>query len=369
MKDFRIGLVKSWIWYCFFVFLSTELLSIFNLITRPVLLRIYLVGAFFLFFLYFSKFRKIKFKFKLPKYWRWYLFLIIVVFLPLFLIALYYPPNNWDSMTYHLSRVEHWIQDKNVEFYPTNNDRQLFMSPLDEYVILHWRLLAKGDNLVNLVQYFLMILSVILSTLVVNKLKGGKLSKLLAAVLTATIPIGIMEATSTQNDWLPAFFVLATLYFCLEDNPLYLALCVGLGFFAKSTYAIFVLPIGVYWFIKQFKVNGFKVWKKVTLIFVVMIIINFSQWRRNYQYYRSIFGPKEMSTAMFNQSMAPKYVVSNIIRNIGNQVGLPNSKYNLKVDNLIEDIHQWLGIKTNNPINSSWYEIYNSIFYSRRFGW
>lgn len=362
MKDFRVALIRNWIWYVFFVFLSTELLSMFNWINRSVLLGIYAVGAGVLLWIYRNKLLKLKVRFKLPEYWRWYLLLVVVVFLPLLLIALYYPPNNWDSMTYHLARVEHWIQDKNVEFYPTNNDRQLFMSPLAEYVILHWRLLAKSDNLVNLVQYFSMILSVILSTLVVKKLKSGKLSELLAAVLTATIPIGIMEATSTQNDWSSAFFVLATFYFCLDDISLYLALCVGLGFFAKSTYAIFALPIGVYWFIKQFKKDGLKVWKKIVLILVVTILINFSQWRRNYQYYGSIFGSKEASVEMFNRSFAPKYILSNMVKNIGTQIGLPNRKYDLFVDRVVGDIHQKLGVGVSDTSNSYYFSNYVTQF-------
>jgi hypothetical protein len=34
--------------------------------------------------------------------------------------ALLAPPNNWDSMTYHMARVAHWKQNRSVDFYPTN---------------------------------------------------------------------------------------------------------------------------------------------------------------------------------------------------------------------------------------------------------
>ena len=42
-------------------------------------------------------------------------------------------PNNWDSMTYHLTRVEHWMQRQTVIHYATNNVRQVSQPPLAEY--------------------------------------------------------------------------------------------------------------------------------------------------------------------------------------------------------------------------------------------
>jgi len=59
-------------------------------------------------------------------------------------------PNSWDSMTYHLSRVEHWAQDNTVAHYPTAINRQLYSMPYAETVVLHGRLLAGGDRLANL---------------------------------------------------------------------------------------------------------------------------------------------------------------------------------------------------------------------------
>src|SRR5262249_13186492 len=67
------------------------------------------------------------------------------------------PPNNWDSMTYHLSRVEHWTQNKSIAYYPTNIPRQLHQNPGAEFVLLHLRLLSGSDRLFNLLQLFSMV--------------------------------------------------------------------------------------------------------------------------------------------------------------------------------------------------------------------
>src|SRR4029453_2950809 len=69
-------------------------------------------------------------------------------------IALAAAPNTWDSMTYHLTRVMHWEQERSLHFYATNIQRQLHLTPGAEYVILHLHLLSGGDRLANLPQWF-----------------------------------------------------------------------------------------------------------------------------------------------------------------------------------------------------------------------
>ena len=360
--SFRVFLIKLWVLYCFFIFASTEFLSLFDLIDRKVFALVYFISFVFLIFYLWKNKAKVKFEIKPYSFWLGYIILSVVVFVPLLLIALYYPPNNWDSMTYHLPRVEHWIQNKNVEFYPTNNSRQLFLSPMAEYIILHWRILVGEDNLVNLVQYFSMILSVITATLVVKQWRGNKFAELSSAVLVATIPMGIMQSTSTQNDYVTAFFAIASLFFYLKSEYLFLAISIGLGIFTKSTFIVFVLPLGFYWFLTWLQHDGLKAWKPVFLILIFTVFINGAQWYRNYKYFGSIFGPVEMSEAMFNTSFAPKYIISNVVRNFGTQIGLPNTSYNLKIDDLVENIHQKLGIKSNDFVNTWYSEKYNTQF-------
>ena len=43
-------------------------------------------------------------------------------------------PNTWDSMTYHLPRIEHWLQNQSLGFYPTSITRQLEFSILSRRI-------------------------------------------------------------------------------------------------------------------------------------------------------------------------------------------------------------------------------------------
>ena len=132
-----------------------------------------------------------------------------------FLTALIYPPNTPDSMSYHMPRVMHWIQNQNVDFYPTSTTRQLYVSPFSEYVILHLQLIVNGDRLANLVQWFSMFGSLIGVSLIARELGGNTKSQIFSALFCATIPMGILQSTSTQTDYVVSFWIVILVYFLL----------------------------------------------------------------------------------------------------------------------------------------------------------
>ena len=70
----------------------------------------------------------------------------------LYVVAIVYPSNNYDSMTYHMARVVFWIQERSVDFYPTINHRQNGLGPGAEYLILILQLFSGGDWFANSVQ-------------------------------------------------------------------------------------------------------------------------------------------------------------------------------------------------------------------------
>lgn len=344
-------LIKIWTSYLFFLVISTEILSLFNLITRKAVLSLYalfvVLGLLFIYKKVGSTSKK-KIKIRKIKISHWYVLLALMVLLPLFLIALYYPPINWDSMTYHLPRVEEWLQNHNVNFYPVHNSRQLFLPPLAEYVILHFRLLTNSDIYSNFVQYISMIMSTVVAVEVSKELKGNKQSQILSAILVATIPMGIMQSTSTQNDYMSAYLLISALYFCLSENFIYLFITFGLGLLTKLTFAIFFIPFGIYFGITWLKKYGLvRMLRTAFFLIFFVFVVNGPQWLRNYEYYGSFTGDRDQVASAFNQNHKPKYILSNIFRNIGLQLGLPNEKYNIIIDKAELNIHKFLGLDLN----------------------
>src|SRR5688572_6117075 len=89
------------------------------------------------------------------------------------LVALVSAPNNYDSMTYHMARVAHWAQNQSVAHFPTHLQRQIHQNPWSEFAILHFQVLAQGDRLANLVQWFSMIGSILGISLIARQLGVG----------------------------------------------------------------------------------------------------------------------------------------------------------------------------------------------------
>jgi Dolichyl-phosphate-mannose-protein mannosyltransferase len=126
------------------------------------------------------------------------------------LIAVVYPPNNWDSMSYHMARVAHWIQHGSVAYYATPLPDQNLMGPGAEYLILLTQVLTRSDVLANLVQLCALVaclfgLWAFLRHLGLRKTLAG-----VSIALATFSPMLLNQATSTQNDLVAANCTLST---------------------------------------------------------------------------------------------------------------------------------------------------------------
>ena len=246
--DLRLSLIKAFIGTAFFSYLTCEILSIFNVFSfNYVLISWLLINSIII---YLNK-EKIKLnifsifsqKIIIPKQERNILyFIFFLIILPLLLLAIFIPPNNWDSMAYHLPRVEHWIQNKNIYPYPTNIVRQVLTSPLSEYMIANFQILSSTDAFSNLVQFSSFIFILFSGTLIFSLLKIGVKGQLFLFLALLSLPMMLFQATTTQTDLLASFFFLSFLLFDLiiihsddnfKTNFIFLASSLTLGILTK----------------------------------------------------------------------------------------------------------------------------------------
>lgn len=118
--------------------------------------------------------------------------------------AVRYPPNTWDSMTYHLARVAHWIQYRSIAPYPTHIGRQVLYQSGAEYVVAVLQVLSGSDRLASLQQLCAWALIVLAAPALARLAGAPRRLSLAVALLVAALPAAVLQASSTQTDLVAA---------------------------------------------------------------------------------------------------------------------------------------------------------------------
>ncbi len=165
-------------------------------------------------------------------------------------VAVAAPPNDWDSMTYHMARVGHWLANESVRHYPTANVRQLQMPPFAEYAIATLQALAGSDVWANAVQWLAYAGTAAAVSLIVSRIGGSVREQIIATLVFLTVPMAVLQASTTQTDLVTAFWLTAFVAFAFGPperwaNRLGAGVSLGLGLLTKPTAAFFGLPLGV----------------------------------------------------------------------------------------------------------------------------
>jgi hypothetical protein len=301
----------------------------------------------------------------------------------IFLTGSVYPPSNYDSMTYHLSRILHWEQAQNVGHYATSIDRQVHMPPLAEFGMMQFHLLTGSDQFLFFIQWFSMVVCAIGVMEIVAQFGAGRLRQRLAALLAVSIPIGILEASSTQNDWVVAAYLVSFYVFSIafvkitsnavERNEIYnnskaklllqdekyilatwIGLSLGLTLLAKGTAYMLAIP-GAFWVGIELITHKGQFWKGIRLgviISIFVILINFGHLARNAFLYGQ---PIEPRAEYATEKVTLMTWMSNIIRSIAMHVpqstgetGIINTM-SLSVSGWLRFVHQITGIDPEDP--------------------
>jgi hypothetical protein len=267
-------------------------------------------------------------------------------------IALISPPNTNDSLSYHLARVAHWAQNANLRHYPTAYEFQLYNAIWAELVILHTYVLSASDQLANLVQWLSMVGCVFLGIEISGKLGLSFRGKLITGSLILTIPSGILQATSTQNDYVTAFWLMVLLLIVFMVREVEVGLghgvliggAVGLGMLTKGTYYPYAFPILLWIFIPILWNQGIKKTLRVAATgAIVAIFLNGAFWIRNLTTYRSIIGPEWWINEKSLGTYSVQSILANMVRQTSIHFGSPFLEVNEQISSAVISFCEFLG--------------------------
>jgi len=271
------------------------------------------------------------------------------------IVALCAPPNTWDSMTYHMARVAEWYDHGTVAFYPTAIDRQLWQPPFAEYLLLvAYGALGRQDYLANLPQWMAAAGAAIAAMEIARLLGASRPAQFVAALVVATTPTVVLEASSTQNDLLAALWLSIAAYLALSEyieprgqivDAVLFGAAFGLAIGTKGT----ALPIGLPW-LAVFLVASLQAWglgtgaRQGVLVAVTVLALNAGQYTRNLESFDSPLGPTDVQRVLRPASLEPAVVVSNLVANGSIHLGTPWVGVNAAMDRAFAAAHARAGL-------------------------
>ncbi|MGI5246793.1 glycosyltransferase family 39 protein [Dactylosporangium sp. CA-139066] len=325
----RLGLIRAGLVLGGGAVLLVELLSAFGLLYRGIIIALWALVA--VAAAWFGRHRARAIAARVPAFWRdagrgerVMVAMLVSLFLAELVVALRSPPNNFDSQTYHLPKIEHWVAQGDVGFYPTVIDRQLAMAPGAEYLLLHLRLLTGGDALYNLVQLAAGAGGAIIASRIAAQLGGARRAQLIAALIFGTTPIVVLEATSTQTDLVVALWVGSVATLVLDElhrrtpwtAALLLGVAAGLVLLTKATGLLAAGPMLIWWFATQVRRRPVVVraLAGAAIVAALMAVISGPYLWRVQSTYGHPLGPAHLRDSISMQRHDPASVLINALR-------------------------------------------------------
>jgi hypothetical protein len=342
----------------------TEVLSRFDWITRNGLIAAWIIASIAAFALVRCAPRRGSSPSNEKLDWlsRSIIWFLAIVSLLLGIVALIGPPNSFDAMTYHLPRVIHWIQDRNVEFYPVQSYdpvlnpleyygaqqvRQLTMAPGAEYIILNLQAITGGERWSAMPQWFAYVGCLIGVWTLTGTFGGGRRACALASLFAGTLPMACLQAVSTQNDLVCAFWTICFVWLIWRGNSwFHVFLCgisLGLALLTKATAYIYAAPFALGWLAFLLVRRPRRPAARLAIVGGLAVLLNLPTYCRNYQFNQTLLGNSDHDLPYSNAAITAGGTVSNLIRNTALEIAFPPGAAGRAVESGSRQLDRLLG--------------------------
>jgi 4-amino-4-deoxy-L-arabinose transferase-like glycosyltransferase len=256
-------------------------------------------------------------------------------------------PNNYDSMTYHLPRVMHWLQSESVAHYYTPITRQLYQPPFAEYAISHVISLTRTDRFAFLIQWFALLGGAVGVSVIARQLGCGPLGQALAATIFVTAPMAILQGSSTQNDLVVTFWIVVVVVAAL-DSPrgrwfrcLLAGGAVGMALLTKGTAWILLAPFVIWLAVDMVRRHRRAAIVPLAAAALIALSLNAPHAYRNVETFGNPFGNEQ--DEYLNDEYGVGVLVSNASRNVALEVSGPAA------EDVVRRLHDFVGLNVDDP--------------------
>ena len=161
-------------------------------------------------------------------------------------LALATPPNNYDSLWYHLARPAFWKQEQAVGYISQANDVRLDVFPPGAEIVSVWPMVLEGtERFASLFQLVALLATIVGAFGISRRLGLSERQAAFGALLFASLPVVALQAATPLNDVAVCSFIVVAVYFVLSRARLALALgalALALALATKGT-ALLAVPL------------------------------------------------------------------------------------------------------------------------------
>jgi hypothetical protein len=170
---------------------------------------------------------------------------VTLSFLYLVALAFWTPPNSWDAMWYHLARAAFWKQQQAVGYIEPRNVVLNAHPPVAEIGDLYTMVVAADDRFATGVTLTAYVAAALAVFGIARRLLLDTRAALFGALVFATLPVIVLQASGGLVDLVVASFLAACVYFFLGERSAELALAASALALALGTKLTAVMSIPI----------------------------------------------------------------------------------------------------------------------------
>ena len=301
------------------------------------------------------------------------------------LSAFFSPPNNADSLLYHMPRIVFWMQQHSLADFPTNDLSQLIMPPFTEFVGLQLMILAHGrDGAVNFVDFTTLVLLALAVSSLAEDFGADADSQAFAGLMVVAMPAAFCQSSTLVPEIVEALWtVLAAGWLwrvavtrrCGPGRILLIAAATGLMALTHGTGYVFGLPLAILAAVAFWRSHRWKMPLVIAVFGVVLVALNFGYFRRNVMAFGNPLGLSPWRQAPFtafglhgptrsrhwgsedtfvdqqllNRHIGPRTILENMLRDAAVMFAGPSDSANRAVNAVINGLAYLGGLNLQDP--------------------